>query len=376
MTAALAARETVRVELGDRSYDILVGPRLITESGRLIAPFLARQRLFILTDEPVWAAHGDALEAGLRAAGVAPAVRVEPPGEANKTFASLDGVLDWLLAAGAGRDDTLAAFGGGVVGDLAGLAASLMKRGMRFVQIPTTLLAQVDSSVGGKTAVNTRQGKNLVGAFYQPRLVLADTDVLKTLPEREVRAGYAEIVKYGVIDDPDFFAWMETRGPAVAALEPEAVGEAVARSCRDKARIVAEDEREAGVRALLNLGHTFGHALEAVSGFGPDLLHGEAVACGVCLAMRYSVRAGLCADEDARRVEAAMQSGGLATRLPDLPGGPYMPCDLVDKMRQDKKAKAGDVPLILARGIGRAFIQPHADLSDVQSFLESELKPE
>ncbi|MEQ9317361.1 MAG: 3-dehydroquinate synthase, partial [Henriciella sp.] len=314
------------------------------------------------------------MEDSLRAAGLTMHLKAVSDGEGSTSWGTLGEVLDWLLSEGAGRDDVLVALGGGIVGDLTGLAASLMKRGMKFVQVPTTLLAQVDSSVGGKTAVNASRGKNLIGAFYQPQLVLADTSVLSTLPKRERLAGYAEIVKYALIDDPDFFEWLEANGARVVALEPDALAHAVAVSCAAKARIVSEDERESGVRALLNLGHTFGHALEAANGFKPSLLHGEAVATGMALALRYSVRQGLMNGQDAHRASQLLESAGLITHLSRLPGGPYPADFLVEAMKQDKKARAGRVPLILARGLGHAFIQPDADLSDVRDFLQEELQ--
>ena len=365
---------SVRVKLDERSYDILIGPGLISAVGKTLTPLLKRPRVFVISDGNVAGLHAGALEAGLQPAGITMHLLAVEPGESSKSWDGLGHVLDWLLESGAGRDDILVALGGGVVGDLGGLAASLLKRGMGFVQIPTTLLAQVDSSVGGKTAVNARFGKNLVGAFYQPRLVLADTDMLATLPDRERRAGYAEIVKYGLIDNAEFFEWLEVNGTDVIALKPEALSHAVATSCASKARIVAADEREGGVRALLNFGHTFGHALEAANGFGPALLHGEGVACGMVLALRYSVRCGLMKGQDAERAANVLKAGGLETDIARLAGGPYLPSQLVEAMKQDKKARAGRVPLILARGLGRSFIQPDADLSDVETFLKEELK--
>jgi len=365
---------TVRVDLGERSYDILIGDGLIARAGALVQPFSAQPRAFVISDETVWRLHGDRLRAGLASAGINTIENVLPAGESTKNWAQLGQVLDWLLASGAGRDDVLIAFGGGVIGDLTGLAASLLKRGMRFVQIPTTLLAQVDSSVGGKTAVNTGHGKNLVGAFYQPQLVIADTGVLKTLPDRERRAGYAEIIKYGLINDRDFIDWLGGNSAQVLALQSDAIGEAVAVSCRAKAGIVAQDEREGGVRALLNLGHTFGHALEAANGYGPDLLHGEAVGAGMALALRYSARLGLMTSSDAETGADLIAQSGLETRLSALPGGPYPADALVEAMRQDKKVRAGQVPLILARGLGESFIYPNADLQDVQAFLQEELQ--
>lgn len=338
-----------------------------------LEPELTQDRVFIVSDETVWACHGAALSDGMERAGITCHSFCVPAGEASKNWDQLGDVLTWLLDAGAGRDDVLLAFGGGVVGDLSGLAAALMKRGMKLVQMPTTLLAQVDSSVGGKTAINTPHGKNLVGAFYQPRMVLADTQLLTTLPKREVLAGYAEVVKYGLIDAPDFFDWLERHGGDVVALQPDAVAQAVAVSCQSKARIVAADEREGGVRALLNLGHTFGHTLEAATGYGAALLHGEAVATGMALALRYSVRLGLMAGQDAERACRVLQAAGLQTDLAKLDGGPYVSGALAEAMKQDKKVRAGKVPLILAKGLGSAFIHPQADLDDVQEFLAEEL---
>ncbi len=372
MSAPMAPTRSVRVELGERAYDIEIGAGLIARTGALLAPIAGTGRVFIVTDETVAALHLSALEVSLQTAGLKADTRAIPAGEASKSMASLEGILDWLIDAGASRDDVLIAFGGGVVGDLTGLGAALMKRGMQFVQVPTTLLAQVDSSVGGKTAINTPHGKNLIGAFYQPRLVIADTDMLATLPKRELQAGYAEIIKYGLIDDPDFFEWLEQNGPRVTALEPDAITEAVAKSCAAKARIVAMDEREGGVRALLNLGHTFGHALEAANGYGPELLHGEAVGTGMALALRYSARLGLMDGQDAERAVRAIAASGLKTDITALEGGPYQAPALVDYMRQDKKVRASKVPLILARGLGAAFIYDEADLADLSAFLTEE----
>lgn len=376
MSATRPEPKTVRVDLGSRSYDILVGPDQISGLGARLSGMVKRPRVFVMTDETVAGLHLKPLEQSLAKAGLALHAHHIPAGESSKSFTELQRALDWLIGAGADRSDVLLALGGGVVGDLAGLTAALMKRGMALVQVPTTLLSQVDSSVGGKTAINTAQGKNLVGAFYQPRLVVADTETLSTLPERQMRAGYAEVVKYGLIDDRDFFEWLEVHGRDAMALSPEAIGEAVARSCAAKARIVAQDEREGGVRQLLNLGHTFAHALEAENGFADTLLHGEAVGCGMALALRYSARLGVAERQDSGRAEAALQAAGLTTRLPDLAGGPYTPALLADRMTQDKKARGGRVPLILARGIGQSFIHPDADLDDVRQFLEEEMVPQ
>ncbi|KCZ50825.1 3-dehydroquinate synthase [Hyphomonas pacifica] len=373
LTVTRPATETVTVELADRSYDILVGHGALDQLGERLSAMLKRPRVFVLTDETVERLHRHRLDEALRPAGISTNWKALPPGEKTKSFSNLEGILDWLLENSADRSDILIALGGGVIGDITGLAASLMKRGMGFVQVPTTLLAQVDSSVGGKTAVNTPRGKNLIGAFYQPRLVIADTELLETLPRRELRAGYAEIVKYGLINDEDFFTWLESHGEAVLALEPDAIAQAVATSCRAKAAIVAEDERETGVRALLNLGHTFGHALEAANGYAPDLLHGEAVAIGMALAFRYGAAEGITPAEDAIRVRAHLEATGLQSVIPGKQGGPYTAARLVNLMQQDKKASAGRVPLILARGIGKSYIHQDADLASVETFLRAEL---
>jgi 3-dehydroquinate synthase len=372
MTLQAGSVRTVRVELGARGYDILIGSGLLSAAGEHIAPLSGSARAFVMTDRNVAHHHLETLEASLRGAGLTSVSCVLEPGEATKSLDQLSRALDWLLQAGANRGDVLIALGGGVIGDLAGLTAALMKRGMGLVQVPTTLLAQVDSSVGGKTAINTRQGKNLVGTFYQPRLVIADTATLASLPGRERAAGYAEIVKYGLLGDAGFFDWLGDHGGEVMALEPAALAEAVARSCVAKAQIVAQDEREGGVRALLNLGHTFGHALEAANGYGSQLLHGEAVACGMCMAARYSVRAGLMSASDAARAEEVLSRAGLATRLAALDGGPYEPGLLLEHMKQDKKVRGHALPLILLRGIGRAFVEPEANLDDLLAFLKGE----
>jgi len=365
---------TVRVELGSRSYDIMIGAQLLARAGQWVLPLAKQKRVFVISDETVWDLHGDALKVGMAASGLAVIEKTLPPGESTKNWTLLGESVDWLLAQGASRDDVLIAFGGGVIGDLTGLAASLLKRGMQFVQIPTTLLAQVDSSVGGKTAVNSRHGKNLLGAFYQPKLVIADTDMLETLPERQRRAGYAEVIKYGLINDRDFLDWLAQNGSKVLDLDAASISKAIAVSCQAKADIVAQDEREGGVRALLNLGHTFGHALEAENGYGADVLHGEAVGAGMVLALRYSARLGVMSPADAEHGAALIAASGLTANLAEMPGGPYKAEALVKAMQQDKKARAGRVPLILAKGLGEAFIYPDADLSDVQVFLQEELQ--
>ena len=373
VTTSVSPLDTVTVDLADRSYDILVGHGALDQLGARLSLMLKQPRVFVLTDETVERIHRHRLDEALASTGVTTLWKSLLPGEKTKSFSNLEGILDWLLEASADRGDVLIALGGGVIGDITGLAASLMKRGMKFVQVPTTLLAQVDSSVGGKTAVNTPRGKNMIGAFYQPQLVIADTALLETLPARELRAGYAEIVKYGLINDPDFFAWLETNGEVVLALDAKAITHAVATSCRAKAAIVAEDERETGARALLNLGHTFGHALEAANGYAPDLLHGEAVAIGMALAFRFGASQGLTPQADADRVTAHLKATGLQSAIPGRQGGPYTAARLVELMQQDKKASGGRVPLILARGIGQSYIHKDADLSLVEAFLRSEL---
>jgi 3-dehydroquinate synthase len=363
---------SVPVGLGDRAYDVVIGPGLLADAGARIAPFTRRGRLAVVSDETVWRLHGDTLTASLQAASLAVFPVVMPPGEQTKSFAGLAEVTDRLLALELDRGDLVCAFGGGVVGDLAGFAAAIYKRGIDFVQIPTTLLAQVDSSVGGKTAIDTPRGKNLVGAFHQPRLVLADLDVLATLSDREMRAGYAEVIKYGLLGDLAFFEWLEANGDAVLARDPEALARAVARSVEMKAEIVAEDEREQGRRALLNLGHTFGHALEAETGYGSALLHGEAVAAGQALAFRFAAELGLCPAQDASRATAAIARAGLPTRLAEIGGQPFAAERLVRHMAQDKKAEAGRLTFILARALGEAFVAKDVDAEAVRRFLLAE----
>jgi 3-dehydroquinate synthase len=364
---------TVGVPLGARSYDILIGDGLIDRAGERIAPVLQRPRLAVITDETVAALHLDRLRAACEAAGVGIAALVLPPGESTKSWRGLERSVEWLLAEQVGRDDVVAAFGGGVIGDLAGFAAAILRRGVRFVQIPTTLLAQVDSSVGGKTGINSALGKNLVGAFHQPSLVLADTGLLGTLPERELRAGYAEVVKYGLLGDGAFFAWLERNGAALIAGGAAARAHAVRRACEMKAGIVVLDETEQGERALLNLGHTFAHALEAATGYSDRLLHGEAVAIGCVLAFEVSAGLGLCQPEDAERVLGHLAATGLKTRLADVPG-PLPDADaLIGLMAQDKKVRDGRIAFVLARGIGQAFLTREADLAVVRRIVEAQL---
>ena len=360
------------VGLGARAYEVVIGPGLIAEAGARIAPFTRRGRLAVVSDETVWGLHGAALTAALEHAGLAVCPVIVAPGEQTKSFEGLAEVTDRLLALELDRGDLVCAFGGGVVGDLTGFAAAIYKRGIDFVQIPTTLLAQVDSSVGGKTAIDTPRGKNLVGAFHQPKLVLADLDVLATLPGREMRAGYAEVIKYGLLGDFGFFQQLEANGAKVLAREPAALAQAVARSVEMKVEIVAEDEKEQGRHALLNLGHTFGHALEAETGYGEALLHGEAVAAGMALAFRFSAAQGLCPTQDAARATAAIAAAGLPTRMDEIAGAPFDAERLVRHMAQDKKAEAGRLTFILARALGEAFVAKDVDAAAVRRFLESE----
>jgi 3-dehydroquinate synthase len=348
--------EIVPVALGERSYEVRIGPGLIARAGAELAPLLARPRVAVLTDETVAGLHLDTLRAGLEEAGIAMSVLALPAGEATKGWPQFSRAVDWLLSEKIERRDIVAALGGGVIGDLGGFAAAVLRRGVRFVQIPTTLLAQVDSSVGGKTGINSVHGKNLIGAFHQPSLVLADTGALDTLPPRDLLAGYGEVVKYGLLGDPAFFEWLETSGPAIAAGDAAARIAAVRRSVEMKAEIVARDETEQGERALLNLGHTFCHALEAATGYSDRLLHGEGVAIGCALAFELSARLGLCAQEDPSRVRAHLSAMGMKTDLADIPGPLPDAEGLLALMAQDKKVVDGRLRFILARGIGAAFV--------------------
>jgi 3-dehydroquinate synthase len=362
--------ERLRVALGERAYDIVIGPGLIDSAGGEILPLMRRRHAVVVTDETV-AAHWLApLRDGLVAAGIAQHTVVLPPGEESKDLAHFGRLAEEILGCGIERGSMLVALGGGVVGDLTGFAAATLLRGIDFVQVPTTLLAQVDSSVGGKTAVNAGHGKNLIGAFYQPRLVLADTGALATLPRRELLAGYAETVKYGLIRDAEFFAWCERQGNALCALEPEPLRHAVVTSCRMKADIVATDEREEGDRALLNFGHTFGHALETETGFSSRLLHGEAVALGMVLAFDFATRLGLAPAADSERVRRHFAATGLPTQLADI-GLAGIPADrLLAHMAKDKKVRDGRITLILPRRIGDAFIVKDAPTDRLREFLD------
>ncbi len=364
---------TVPVSLGDRSYEILIGKGLIARAGEEVAKRLPGIRVAIVTDENVAKAHLEALSASFARAGIESTPVIVAPGEKSKSFSTLETVTNAVLAARLERGDAVVAFGGGVVGDLSGFVAGIIRRGMNFVQMPTSLLAQVDSSVGGKTGINTQFGKNLVGVFYQPQLVLADTEVLDTLSEREFRAGYAEVAKYGLIDRPDFFAWLEKNWGEVFA-GGAARTQAIAESCRSKAAVVARDERENGDRALLNLGHTFGHALETATGYDSSrLVHGEGVAIGMALAHRFSVKMNLCGVEAAERVEAHLKAVGLPTSLHEVPGGLPDAEKLMDYIAQDKKVARGALTFILTHGIGQSFIAKDVPPAAVLEFLKERL---
>lgn len=367
--ASSARCDRLRVELGARGYDILVGGGLIADAGSAVLPVLRQKRVFVVTDETVAPLHLPALEAALAAAGIAVETAILPAGEQTKSFEHLAALADRLLAAGIERGSTLVALGGGVIGDLTGFAAAIVLRGIDFVQIPTTLLAQVDSSVGGKTGINTARGKNLVGSFHQPRLVLADIDALATLPRRQLLAGYAEVVKYGLLGDAGFFAWLEQNGAGLLAGDADLQREAVTRSCAAKAAIVADDERETGRRALLNLGHTFGHALEAECGFSDTLLHGESVAVGMAMAFELSVRLGLCPRADAARAIHHLAAVGLPTTLSAI-GRPRWNVErLVEHMHHDKKVVGGHLTFVLVRAIGDAFVTRDVKLDEVRDLL-------
>lgn len=363
--------KTVHVDLGPRKYDIHVGPGLIGHADHYLTPLLRRAQLAIVTDETVAGLHLPALQHTLDKAGISYDSIILPPGEQTKCFTELERLTGNLLDAGIERGDLIIALGGGVIGDLTGFAASILRRGVDVAQIPTTLLAQVDSSVGGKTAINTPQGKNLVGTFHQPRLVLADTTALETLPPRQFLAGYAEIVKYSLIGDADFFGWLETNLDAIRQGNAEARAHAIVKSCAAKAAIVAADERESGIRALLNLGHTFGHALEAATGYSDRLIHGEGVAVGITLAFGLSARLGLCSAQDAARVQHHLARAGLPTSLADIDGDIPGADRLIDLMGQDKKVVGGKLTFILAKRIGEAFMTRDVPPAQLRDFLQA-----
>jgi 3-dehydroquinate synthase len=382
MTAPLRTDPTtVRVALGDRSYDIVIGRGLIASLGARIEALRPRAKVFIVTDTNIELHHLDALEETLAESAIAASQFIVPPGEGSKSFRVFEQVCEAVIAARIERGDLVIALGGGVIGDLAGFAASAVRRGIDYVQVPTTLLAQVDSSVGGKTAINSARGKNLIGAFHQPILVVADTALLDTLPPREFRAGYAEVAKYGLLGDAAFFSWLEANWRDVFAGGLSSAGKsssgarehAIAVSCRAKASIVARDERETGERALLNLGHTFGHALEAACGFSDRLLHGEAVAAGMALAFEFSARLGLLLAAEAARAIRHLAEVGLPTRPKDITGGLPDADALMALMAQDKKVKRGMLTFILVRGIGAAFVEHGVDPAQVRAFLSEKL---
>ena len=366
-------KASVRAELGERSYDIEIGSGLLQKAGEMITDRLGTRKCAIITDENVAPLHLAKLQQSLDQAGLHHDCLILPPGESTKNFTPFAKACEQLLQMEIERGDLIIAFGGGVIGDFAGFAASLLRRGMQFVQIPTTLLSQVDSSVGGKTGINTPQGKNLIGTFHQPSLVLIDSDVLETLPARELRAGYAEVVKYGLIDDPVFFSWLEEFGERILEGDVQARTHAIATSCRAKARIVAQDERESGVRALLNLGHTFGHALEAWAGYDGTLLHGEGISIGMVMAFELSNKLGYCDIDAVTRVETHFKAVGLPTRVSDIAddNGPHAQ-DVLKTMAQDKKVKNGKLVFIMTRNIGESFIDNEVPMDALSSYIQSQ----
>lgn len=354
------------------SYDIHIGAGLLRSCAPFLSPLLKRPFVAIVTDEKVAQAHLENLTQTLDSAGISHVTKIMPPGEASKSFTGLETLVDWLLDNKVERQDMVIALGGGVIGDLTGFAASTLRRGVRFTQIPTTLLAQVDSSVGGKTGINVPQGKNLVGAFHQPSLVLADLDVLQTLPDREFRAGYAEIVKYAAICDRPFFDWLESNLDALKNRDNQAMSYAIEKSCQTKADIVAQDEKEHGARALLNLGHTFAHAYENLTGYSDNLLHGEAVGLGMAQVAHLSVDLGLCPETDAQALVNHLASAGLPISQTDVKGGPFEATNLVNAMAQDKKVSQGVMTFILMKAIGKAFITNDVSAKQIITFLQNQ----
>lgn len=365
--------DIVHVPLGTRAYDVHIGPGLVSRAGGLIAPLLRRPKVAIITDENVGRLHLKTLLDGLEAEGIAHSTLTLPAGEATKSWPHFERAVEWLLAERIERRDIVIAFGGGVIGDLVGFAAAVLRRGVRFVQIPTSLLAQVDSSVGGKTGINAPQGKNLIGAFHQPSLVLADTEVLDALPARDYLAGYGEVVKYGLLGDFAFFEWLEANGPAAARGDMAARIRAVKRSVEMKAEIVVRDETEQGDRALLNLGHTFCHALEAATGYSDRLLHGEGVAIGCALAFDLSALLGLCPQEEPSRVRAHLRAMNMKADLGDIDGDLPDADGILALMEQDKKVVDGRLNFVLARGIGQAFVAKDVDPDTVRALLQQAL---
>ena len=360
--------QTVRVDLGARSYDVRIGQGLLDRAGAEVLALAGRRRVAVLTDRTVAERHLPRLQEALRAEGIEAPALILPAGEATKSWSHLGEAVEWLIAQRIERKDLVVALGGGVIGDLAGFAAAILRRGVRFVQIPTSLLAQVDSSVGGKTGINSPQGKNLIGAFHQPALVLADIDVLATLSPRDFRAGYGEVAKYGLLGDESFFDWLEAAGPTLSR-DPAALQHAVHHSVAMKAGIVQRDETEQGERALLNLGHTFGHALESATGYSDRLLHGEGVAVGCTLAFELSARMGLCSQEAPSRVSAHFAAMGLPSRIAQIPGDLPDDAALIALMGQDKKVRDGKLRFILARGIGQSFVTDAVDAADLRAVL-------
>lgn len=365
--------ETVHVALGERRYDIHIGEGVLDNAGALIGPLLARPRVAIVTDDNVAAAHLAGFTEAMAKAGIETVSLALPAGESTKGWSQFSRTVEWLLEQRVERRDVVIALGGGVIGDLVGFAAAVLRRGVRFVQVPTSLLAQVDSSVGGKTGINAPQGKNLIGAFHQPSLVLADTGVLSTLAQRDFLAGYGEVVKYGLLGDATFFEWLEENAPAMAKGDIAARIHAVRRSCQMKADIVERDETEQGDRALLNLGHTFCHALEKATGYSDRLLHGEGVAIGCSLAFELSARLGLCSQEDPSRVRAHLKEMGMKADLEDIAGDLPSAKALFELMGQDKKVVDGQIRFILARGIGKAFVTSDVPGDLVISLLDEKL---
>lgn len=370
---AETSRAEVSVDLGSRSYDITISDGLLAHAGGPVKALLARPVTAIITDENVARHHLKTLSDSLTVHGVEHSCIVLPAGEATKSYSHLASVCDDILAAGIERNDRIIALGGGVIGDLAGFAAAIVRRGIDFIQIPTTLLAQVDSSVGGKTGINSSHGKNLVGAFHQPVAVLADIGVLNTLPVRELAAGYAEVAKYGLLGDEGFFSWLEDNAARIFAGDPQARIQAIRTSCEAKAAIVARDEREAGDRALLNLGHTFGHALESATGYSDKLLHGEGVAIGMAQAFRFSEQLGICTPGAAARMEKHLRSVGLPTNVSGIRKHLPDARQLVEIMRQDKKAEAGRINFVMVKDVGNAYIDKTIEEDGLVKFLEAEL---
>lgn len=363
----------ISVELGDRSYDIVIGTSLLDQAGTYLAPLLQRPVTAIVTDENVIEAQGERLLGALSAANISAKTIILPPGEETKNFSNLEHLTNELLSFGIERADTIIAFGGGVIGDITGFAASVLRRGTGFIQIPTTLLAQVDSSVGGKTAINARLGKNLVGAFYQPKLVLADISTLSTLPFREVRAGLAEVIKYGLINNRTFFNWLVSNKEAILKLDPSLLSRAVEVSCQTKAAIVADDETEQSSRALLNLGHTFGHALEAETGYDGRLLHGEAVAIGMMLAFEFSASTGGCNPSDVEELKNALRGFGLPVSIDEIPAFKTDTASLMSHISQDKKVKGSELTFILATAVGQSHIANNIDPETLRAFLQTKV---